>query len=175
MSDRCKARLDHIRRPDVCPVLRREVIVCVFAFDPKLLAHGLPESGPETRPVISNHSLNADTETLEPGDGTLEKRGCCLLAFVLQECKHYGKSIRKAKLEGDFEALLVRLTPAKSLLRLIEKALKMQWDNAERFQRVQAKTISEEVKKIERQIEKGFSRLLRIGKITHTIAVLQKY
>lgn len=43
-------------------------------------------------------------------------------------CSHYGKSIRKADLQGEFEALLQSLTPTQTLFKVAKRMFAIQWE-----------------------------------------------
>ena len=46
-----------------------------------------------------------------------------------KRCPSYGKSIRRDRLEGDFEALLQRLTPSVRLFAIVKDMLGKAWDH----------------------------------------------
>jgi len=75
-------------------------------------------------------------------------------------CGHYGKSIRRARIEGDFETLLQSMNPTPSLFRLAANMFKDLWE--QRFARAtdQAKDLASRLTKVERQVEQLLGRIL---------------
>ncbi|MEQ3634426.1 recombinase family protein [Thalassolituus sp.] len=72
-------------------------------------------------------------------------------------CASYGKSVRRADLEGAFERVLRHMTPSKDVLNLALAMLKDQWHNRENLQgsdqKEQKKALAETEHKIEKVID----------------------
>lgn len=75
-------------------------------------------------------------------------------------CESYGKSIRRADIEGDFETLLKTLIPSRELFHLACAAFKDAWDKKSEYIQQQAKIFKGQVQKIEKEIEQLVKRLV---------------
>lgn len=75
-------------------------------------------------------------------------------------CESYGKSIRRAVIEGEFEALLHGMTPSDALFGIARKMLKKLWDHQQANGETQAKALSAQLVKIERQVSGFLERIL---------------
>ena len=75
-------------------------------------------------------------------------------------CPERGKSIRRAQLEGDFEALLQNVTPAPSFLKLATALFKDAWDQRSKQAQRIAEACRAEILQTERQIGKLLDRIV---------------
>jgi len=75
-------------------------------------------------------------------------------------CESYRKSIRKEKLEGDFEDLLRRMTPTKKLFGLARVMFEDLWDHRVEFQKKRAQSMEVEIHKADRAIEQFLDRIV---------------
>ena len=75
-------------------------------------------------------------------------------------CDSYGKSIRRAKIEGEFEALLRRMRPSAGLFQLLKAMLEDAW--AQQLAQVNEwrKSMRRDVLKIEKQIDQFLDRIV---------------
>ena len=88
-----------------------------------------------------------------------------------KDCGEYRKSIRKEKLEGDFDTLLASITPTQDLIAVAKAMLKKLWGMRE----IQAKTLATSAKReaqvIDRKIEQLVERLVQADSPT----IIQAY
>ena len=75
-------------------------------------------------------------------------------------CGSYRKSIRRDKLEGEFERLLTELRPSESMFELARMMFEDAWSQRATQGREMAKALTQEVVKIERQIEALLDRVV---------------
>ena len=90
------------------------------------------------------------------------------------KCRHGGKSIRKAVLEGEFEKLLQKLAPSKPLISTFSKMFKMHWDHYAVSQQARQKSLEECVLQLDQKIEKSLERILEAESST-VIKRLEKH
>ena len=76
-------------------------------------------------------------------------------------CAENRRSVRRDKLEGEFEALLKTLQPAGHLLRLAEKVLRDSWALRLTGSKDRAKAARAEIARIERQTGQVMERILQ--------------
>ncbi|GFE52506.1 hypothetical protein So717_42590 [Roseobacter cerasinus] len=74
-------------------------------------------------------------------------------------CSEYGKSIRREKLEGDFETLLRSLRPAAPLYRIVRDMFWDAWDQRNAQCGESRKALTANLRKFERQIDKYVDRI----------------
>ena len=77
-----------------------------------------------------------------------------------KKCTDYRKSIRKEKLEKDFEHLLFRLRPKSHVYSLLEDILRDAWKEREENQKVQTQGLRREIVDIEKKTEQLMDRLV---------------
>jgi site-specific DNA recombinase len=75
-------------------------------------------------------------------------------------CASYGKSIRRADIEGEFEQLLGRVQPTETLFKVARKMLKDLWEHRLTQGATQAKALALELTKIDRQVEQFLERIV---------------
>ena len=75
-------------------------------------------------------------------------------------CKAYRKSIRKEKVEGEFEVLLACMVPAKELFRLVFEMMRDQWDDRTNSTQESFKHIRRELASLERKAEGLVDRIV---------------
>ncbi len=75
-------------------------------------------------------------------------------------CASYGKSIRRAKIEGEFETLLQSVTPTEKLFKVASLMFKDLWDRRASLAKEQAKALSAQVSKIEKQVAQFLDRIV---------------
>jgi site-specific DNA recombinase len=75
-------------------------------------------------------------------------------------CASYGKSIRRDRIEGEFEELLRAVQPKAVLFQSARRMLKKLWDHRLTQADVQAKALSAQLVKIERQVSQFLERVL---------------
>lgn len=68
-------------------------------------------------------------------------------------CKSYGKSIRRAVLEGEFESLLEEIQPSQEIVVTAKKMFRMAWDYRQKSSTVTAEAAKKELIKIDKAIE----------------------
>ena len=83
-----------------------------------------------------------------------------------KRCKHAGKSIRKADLEGEFEVLLKQLTPSEGLITTASKMFKKLWDHRIDAQQARRGVLNREAAKIDRKIEAVLDHMMDAGSST---------
>lgn len=77
-----------------------------------------------------------------------------------QGCQCYGKSIRRAAIEGEFADLLSRVAPDDSVFALATEMFEELWRRRQSNAALRASALSEELARIERQIENYVERLV---------------
>ncbi len=77
-----------------------------------------------------------------------------------RKCSYKGKSIRRAKLEGEFESLLKQLTPSKALLTIAEKMFRTLWDARSEIEERRRAALEKKLKSKEREIEQYLDRIV---------------
>ena len=75
-------------------------------------------------------------------------------------CDSYGKSIRRDKIEGEFEELLQSVQPTERLFKVARKMFRTLWDNRLSQAEAQGKALSAQLIKIERQVSQLLERIL---------------
>lgn len=75
-------------------------------------------------------------------------------------CESYGKSIRRAAIEGEFETLLHAMTPSEKLLGIAHKMLRKLWDHQQSHGASMSKALSAQLVKIEKQVAALLERIL---------------
>ena len=78
-------------------------------------------------------------------------------------CELKGKSVRKEKVEGDFETLLKSLKPAPAMLKLARNMFTNRWDQQSRHLRERAATAKSEIAALEAKIENLVERIMATG------------
>ncbi len=77
-----------------------------------------------------------------------------------KDCASYGKSIRRADIEGEFEALLKRMRPSASLFKLLGAMLEGAWKQQLAQMNDWRKDVRKDVLKIEKQIDQFLDRIV---------------
>jgi site-specific DNA recombinase len=75
-------------------------------------------------------------------------------------CASYGKSIRRDRIEGEFEALLCSVQPTEKLFKVARAMFKELWEHRLSQGEAQAKALSAQLVKIERQVSQFLERIL---------------
>lgn len=75
-------------------------------------------------------------------------------------CESYGKSIRRDRIEGEFEMLLQEVTPSETLFRIARKMFADLWVHRERQAKNQGKALKAQLAKIETQVGQYLDRIL---------------
>lgn len=75
-------------------------------------------------------------------------------------CAHYGKSIRRDALEGEFGQLLTSMRPAESLMRFADARFRDLWNEQLTRSKGGATALQAELKKIDRDIEQLMDRIV---------------
>ncbi len=76
-------------------------------------------------------------------------------------CNSYGKSIKRADIEGEFETLLKKLKPSKELFQLTCATFKNSWDKKAASLKDQVKVVKGQIKMLEKHIEGVVDRLVK--------------
>jgi hypothetical protein len=74
-------------------------------------------------------------------------------------CQSYGKSIRREKIEGEFETLLMGLRPAENVFATAKAMFKDLWNHRLVFGEARARTLKADLAKIEKQVEQFLDRI----------------
>ncbi len=88
-------------------------------------------------------------------------------------CASYGKSIRRADIEGQFETLLQSLTPSESLFRVAKMMFKDLWDHRISQGQARATAMGAHLPKIDKQIDQLLDRITEVS-VPSVIAALEK-
>ena len=83
-----------------------------------------------------------------------------------RKCEYKGKSIRRDVLEGEFEALLKKLTPSRSLIVTADKMFKSLWDHRGLSQQARKTQLEKESVKLDKTIEQLLDRIVEAGSPT---------
>ena len=75
-------------------------------------------------------------------------------------CASYGKSIRREKIEGEFEELLRRIQPTEKLFDIARKMLRKWWDYLLAQSEARKKALEGKLEEIDRDIAKLLDRIL---------------
>ncbi len=75
-------------------------------------------------------------------------------------CDHYGKSIRRDVIEGEFETLLEQLSPTQNVIKTANKMFKALWTHRETSQQIYKKTLEKQTKVIEKKINDLLDRIV---------------
>lgn len=78
-------------------------------------------------------------------------------------CESYGKSIRRADIEGEFEKLIRTAQPNEKLLTIAERMLRKWWNGLLADGESQKKALSAQLVKIERDVDKLLERILDVS------------
>ena len=87
-------------------------------------------------------------------------------------CASYGKSIRRAKIEGEFEDMLKSLTPSESLFKVATMMFKDLWESRQARATSEAKALKSELVKVEKQVDQLLERILE-AKVPSVIAAYE--
>lgn len=74
-------------------------------------------------------------------------------------CESCGKSIRRDKLEGDFENLLHRVQPSENVFRLARAVFTEMWNRGLAKGKAQAKAMGADIVRVERELQKLLERI----------------
>ncbi len=77
-----------------------------------------------------------------------------------KKCGHYGKSIKRDVLEGDFEKLLQKLTPSRELITVADKMFRKLWGHRANSQNERKATLEKLAKSADQKIEKLLDRII---------------
>ncbi|WP_406567298.1 recombinase family protein [Azospirillum fermentarium] len=86
-------------------------------------------------------------------------------------CASYGKSIRRDRIEEEFEKLLQTMTPSATAFKVVKDMFKSLWDRRSMQSATETKALGAEIVKIERQVEQLLERILE----TSTSSVIAAY
>ena len=75
-------------------------------------------------------------------------------------CEMYGKSIRREKIEGEFEELLKSLEPTDDLYAIAQKMFAALWEQRLASGEVRSKSLKVEAQKLEKQVEQILDRIV---------------
>lgn len=75
-------------------------------------------------------------------------------------CESYGKSIRRDRLEGEFETLLQEVTPSETLFRIARRMFANLWAHRAQQAETQAKAMTAQLAKVEKQVAQLLERIL---------------
>ena len=75
-------------------------------------------------------------------------------------CASYGKSIRREKIEAEFEALLASLVPSEQLFRIATTMFEKLWNDRLESQKIQSRSLEGEIRKIERSVDQLLDRIV---------------
>jgi site-specific DNA recombinase len=81
-------------------------------------------------------------------------------------CESYGKSIKRAALEGEFEALLRSLRPTEGLFTLARAMFEELWAHRLDYQKSRGRSLEGEILKAERKIEQLLDRIVEADSAT---------
>ena len=88
-------------------------------------------------------------------------------------CAHYGKSIRRAVIEGEFETLLRSVEPTPTLFKVARAMLARAWDKRLANTKAQAKGLTDQLAAVEKQIDQMLDRIVET-KLPSVIAAFEE-
>ena len=88
-------------------------------------------------------------------------------------CESYGKSIRRDRIEGEFESLLKEVTPSEALFRIARKMFADLWAHRQKQADAQAKAMKGQLAKIETQVGQYLDRILAAS-VPSVIAAIEE-
>ncbi len=77
-----------------------------------------------------------------------------------RDCSHYGKSIKREVIEGEFKTLLKQLTPTKELIGVASIMFEKLWNHRAQYQQSRVSMLDTEYIKIDRSIDKLLDRVV---------------
>lgn len=77
-----------------------------------------------------------------------------------KNCENYGKSIKREKLEGEFEALLHKLKPTEGLFTVSRMMFEDQWNLRFQMQKTRKQSMEAEIVKLDKKIEQLLVRIV---------------
>lgn len=83
-----------------------------------------------------------------------------------KNCENYGKSIKREKLEGDFEALLYKLKPTEGLFTVARMMFEDLWNHRFEMQKARNKSMAAEIIKIDKKIEQLLDRIVEADSLS---------
>lgn len=89
-------------------------------------------------------------------------------------CTSYGKSIRRAKIEGEFEEVLKALVPSESMMKVAQMMFRDLWDHRLAQRAAQAKAINAQVGKVQKQIDGLLDRIADMSVVSVMNAMEQR-
>ncbi len=75
-------------------------------------------------------------------------------------CQSYRKSIRRDRIEGEFETLLKQISPAKSITQVFQAMFKKAWNKRLARTNNQSRTLKQEIKEIETLVQHCVDRII---------------
>ena len=78
-------------------------------------------------------------------------------------CASYGKSIRRDKIEGEFEALLQSVRPTEKLFRVASAMFRDLWDHQLSHAKSHKKALEQQLTKIDRQVNQLLERIVNVS------------
>ena len=78
-------------------------------------------------------------------------------------CDSYGKSIRRDRIEGDFDSLLQTVQPNEKLFTVAERMLRKWWDHLLANAGDRKKALAAQLAKVERDVDKVLERILDVS------------
>ncbi len=77
-----------------------------------------------------------------------------------KKCTDYGKSLARAKVEGEFETILKELTPSENMFRLVKAMIEQAWEMRKSQIESVASSLKREITRIEKETEEFLSRIV---------------
>ena len=90
-----------------------------------------------------------------------------------RQCDEYGKSIRRADLEGEFEELLKSLVPPEALFRIGTRMFKLGWEAQRTSASKRAQAVKAKLHETERDMRSVLDRIVQAS-VPDVIAALEK-
>jgi len=101
-----------------------------------------------------NHPLTACWST-----GKVGTRHPYYMCFK-KGCARYRKSIRRDRIEGEFDALLERMTPQPVLFDMVRAMFRKAWDQRTEYARAIAQSYERELSKVQSDVERLLDRIV---------------
>lgn len=79
-----------------------------------------------------------------------------------EKCRHYGKSIPRAKIEGEFEELLKSLQPSRDLIKAMVAMARVYWEQKVGQSKKNREAIKAEIKRIDAKIDQMVDKIVEI-------------
>lgn len=83
-----------------------------------------------------------------------------------ESCEAYGKSIPRAKIEGEFADLLRSIQPSQTMFDMVQKGLRILWDQQSQRSGDRKKALAAEIREVDAEVKKLVDRVIETESAT---------